>query len=64
MCSDSLLVFQHMLSTGVGVTHAVVYEAYARTLEEGGEKEKAMEVLQDGIARKAFPEKRLQKRLE
>lgn len=53
-----------MLDQDIGVQHAVLYEAYASTLERVGDKREAVSVLQLGIAKKAQPLKRLQKKLE
>ena len=62
--SDPILMYKHMLSQEVGTQHAVLYSAYASALEEAGNREEAMRILELGISRKAHPQKRLHKKLE
>jgi len=52
-----------MLSQEIGTQHATVYEAYANCLEQRGSRKEATRVLEQGIARKAQPIRRLQKKL-
>ena len=63
LSKDPETTFKHMLSQEIGTQHATVYEAYATCLEQRGSRKEATRVLQQGIARKAQPILRLQKKL-
>ena len=64
LSKDPPIIFQHMLTQEIGTQHAALYEAYANCLEQQGSRQEAMRVLEQGIARKAQPTQRLQKKLE
>ncbi|KAJ2863421.1 protein kinase, partial [Coemansia asiatica] len=55
-------VFQFLLANNIGDSLAVLYEEYAKLLEGRGKSRKADEVYQLGIARKAQPLVRLERR--
>ena len=57
-------MFESMLGAGVGVLHAVSYEAYSQLMEAKGRGGRAEEVLVMGLERKAQPAHRLTKKLE
>lgn len=64
LSKDPPIIFKHMLAQEIGTQHAALYEAYANCLEQQGSHQEAMRVLEQGIARKAQPTQRLQKKLE
>ncbi|KAJ2877793.1 protein kinase [Coemansia aciculifera] len=55
-------VFQHLLAQKVGDSLALLYEEYGKLLEGRGKIKKADEVYQLGVARKAQPLARLERR--
>ncbi|KAJ1883169.1 protein kinase [Coemansia sp. RSA 1722] len=55
-------VFQFLLSNNIGDSLAVLYEEYAKLLESRGKGRRADEVYQLGVARKAQPLVRLERR--
>ncbi|KAJ2082583.1 protein kinase [Coemansia sp. RSA 988] len=57
-------VFQFLVANGVGDSLAVLYEEYAKLLEGAGKIRKADEIYQLGIARKAQPLARLERRYD
>ncbi|KAJ2840465.1 protein kinase, partial [Coemansia sp. 'formosensis'] len=57
-------VFQHLLAQRIGDSLALLYEEYGKLLEGRGNVRKADEVYQLGIARKAQPLARLERRYE
>ncbi|KAJ2450278.1 protein kinase [Coemansia sp. RSA 2336] len=57
-------VFQFLVANRIGDSLAVMYEEYAKLLEGAGKVRKADEIYQLGIARKAQPLARLQRRFD
>ncbi|KZT53512.1 hypothetical protein CALCODRAFT_486276 [Calocera cornea HHB12733] len=59
---DPIVIYQHLLANEIGTHYALLYEEYANALERTGSREKANEIFQLGIARKAQPLNRLPSR--
>ncbi|KAJ1724582.1 protein kinase [Coemansia erecta] len=57
-------VFQFLVANGIGDSLAALYEEYARVLEARGGMRKADEVFRLGVARKAQPLARLERRYD
>ncbi|KAJ1742504.1 protein kinase [Coemansia sp. RSA 1086] len=57
-------VFQFLVANRIGDSLAIMYEEYAKLLEGAGKVRKADEIYQLGIARKAQPLARLQRRFD
>ncbi|KAJ2849994.1 protein kinase [Coemansia brasiliensis] len=57
-------VFQFLVANRIGDSLAIMYEEYAKLLEGSGKVRKADEIYQLGIARKAQPLARLQRRFD
>ncbi|TFY82112.1 hypothetical protein EWM64_g1903, partial [Hericium alpestre] len=59
-----IVVFKHIMTKGIGIVYAQLYEEYALMLEREGRHSDADQVYRAGIQRKARPPERLRKRYE
>ncbi|EJU04893.1 hypothetical protein DACRYDRAFT_114215 [Dacryopinax primogenitus] len=59
---DAKVIYQHLLANEIGTCYALLYEEYAGVLEKASSRDKAHEIFQLGIARKAQPLNRLPSR--
>ena len=64
ICKDPLAIYKHMLENNIGTGFALIYDTYAVALSERGKLDEAVKLVKQGLAQKAHPIKKLQKRLE